>query len=244
MVNAWTCSACSKSLKLSSKYKHLKSIKHQKKLGIAPNIAKVKNPDTGRDIVVNGLTFRKLSKKYFYDEMNNEFIVHITNPKDSSSKLIRGDDKFNNYINHGYIYDKKQNQLINPSEKGEKAFGNGVVEYKLRIFDEHDPMKFLDKRIKYKLKHALEKLQGIKFNFRLSVTMVKNDGQEMEFHAIGKAISVTHEGDIEGSVDEQNSKILQQIDRFTMNGSGWVIKNITQQSILLINTNHRKERVI
>ena len=61
----WTCQTCSSTIQLSSKYYHIKSIKHQKKLVIAPIIAKVKNSDTGRDIVVNGLTFKNLVRNKY-----------------------------------------------------------------------------------------------------------------------------------------------------------------------------------
>src|SRR5277367_714072 len=46
-----------------------------------PDLQKVKNPESGRPIKKGANTFRKLTKKYVFDEEKNKFITKVLDPK-------------------------------------------------------------------------------------------------------------------------------------------------------------------
>src|SRR5260221_2211174 len=81
------------------------------------------NPLTNRYIIKSGHLFKELLKKYEYDINKNEFIAHVKDPKQEYWNQIYGDN-FSKYIGKGYIYNKRDNNLIRPIQKNEKAFKN------------------------------------------------------------------------------------------------------------------------
>jgi len=93
---------------------------------------KVKNPETGRMIKTNTYKFKKLTKIYFYDASNNIFIKEILDPK-TKNKILMNSAKFKKRVNDGYIFNKKNDQLIKPSQKSAAAFGKAFVTYDLNI---------------------------------------------------------------------------------------------------------------
>ena len=56
-----------------------------------PNNKKVKNPESGRQIRTNTQLFRKLSKKYGYDDARNEFLMYVIYPLNNNRKIVKND---------------------------------------------------------------------------------------------------------------------------------------------------------
>src|SRR2546426_1071834 len=101
---------------------------------ITSGYEKVKNPDSGREIKTNTQYFRKLAKKYGYDEENNRFLMYITDPRNADKKIVKNDETFKKYTEkHGYIYDEKENSFSIPSQKSAEALNSGMKCYELKI---------------------------------------------------------------------------------------------------------------
>ena len=225
---------------------------------------KVKNPETGR--LINKFTyplklkngkpmvnedgnwiaeakiankFKELYNKYFYDINNNVFITTALDPK-TNNEIHRRSVQFKKRIDSGYIYKKRNNELIRTSQKSQTIFGKAFATHELKIMNEHDvfiQMHKLNNRIIVLLKRSLKKLNGIKFNigFEIEFSRITSDGTEIKqpFYMIAKVQQVLHESDIVKTVNFQNSDIQQKIDRFTVGGSGWAV-DIVFLGIILI----------
>src|SRR6266536_2705249 len=206
------------------------------------NSQKIKNPETGRLIKKYAYTFKQLIKKYSYDDDKNEFIISVFDPKLKHDISIDSPE-FKKRIEHGYIYDKLNNNLTKPSEKTEKAFKKDVVVvHDLVIINKADPiiqMNKLDKRVKLLLHQALKKQNGIKFNIGLAIILTKPDTNNSDlmitqtFHISEKMIAITNIGEIDGAVLSVNEGIHRRIDRFTIGGSGWSVEEITRHCITI-----------
>ena len=198
---------------------------------------KVKNPESGRLIKTNTQYFRKLVKKYGYDEVRNAFLMYVLDPKDPNTKIVKNDETFNKYLKHGYIYNENDNSFIIPSQKSESAFINGMKVYELKIINKDDPliqMNQLNIRTNVLLKRALDKLKGIKFNIGLDIQFIKTvDGVEVKesFPMSEKVTTVTHRSEIKKSLELQRDGLLRRIDRFTNGGSGWRIHRIMRHYV-------------
>ena len=82
--------------------------KGRPKITIVSDYEKVRNPESGRLIKTNTPYFRKLVKKYDYDEVGKKFLLHVTDPKNPKIKLVKNAETFNSYLDRGYIYDKRK----------------------------------------------------------------------------------------------------------------------------------------
>jgi hypothetical protein len=146
------------------------------KTAILSYYEKVKNPESGRLIKTNTQYFRKLAKKYDYDEVKNEFLMHVLDPKNPNKKLVKNDETFNKYTKRGYIYDKKENSFIIPSKRTKKALDGEVKSYEFSIVNEADPlvqMKELESRVKTLLNIYLKKFNGVKFHIGFTIEFTK-----------------------------------------------------------------------
>src|SRR5277367_3531774 len=205
-----------------------------------PDSQKVKNPESGRPIKKDANTFKKLTKKYVFDEEKNKFITRVFDPK-QNSKIFLNSPKFKKRIEHGYIYDKLNNSLTTRSKKIESAFGNAFVTYDLVIMSKDDPlvqMQKLNNRITTLLKRSLKRLNGIKFNIRFGIEFTKTVSNNNEltevneiFYMNAKIQPVLHESDICSSINYQNNNIRCIIDRYTVGGSGWTVGRIVSHQI-------------
>src|SRR5277367_5195107 len=205
-----------------------------------PDSQKVKNPESGRPIKKDANTFKKLTKKYVFDEEKNKFITSVLDPK-QNSKISLNSSKFKKRIEHGYIYDKLNNSLTTPSKKIQSAFGNAFVTYDLAIMSKDDPlvqMQKLNNRITTLLKRSLKRLNGIKFNIRFGIEFTKTVSNNNEltevneiFYMNAKIQQVLHESDICNSMNYQNNDIRCKIDRYTVGGSGWTVGRIVSHQI-------------
>jgi len=198
---------------------------------------KVRNPETGRMIKTNTYKFKKLTKIYFYDASNNVFTKEILDLK-TKNKILMNSAEFKKRVNDGYIFDKKNDQLIKPSQKSAAAFGKAFVTYDLTIMSEDDPMvqmKTLNDRIMALLKRSLKKLNSIKFNIVFGIEFTKTDNELTKknqiFYTSAKIQQVLHESDIVAAINNQNNDIRCKIDRYTFGGSGWVIGRIVGHQI-------------
>jgi len=186
------------------------------------------------------VTFKKLTKKYLFDEEKNELITKVLDPK-QNSEIPLNSPEFKKRIEHAYLYDKLNNSLTRSSRKSEAAFGNAFVTYDLEIVSKDDPlvqMQKLNNRITILLKRSLKRLNGIKFNIRFGIELTKtvsynNKLTEVNeiFHMNAKIQQVLHESDIFAAVNYQNNDIRCKIDRFTVGGSGWTVKRIVSHQI-------------
>src|SRR2546426_6560763 len=130
---------------------------------ITTGYEKVKNPDSGREILTNTQYFRKLANKYGYDKENNRFLMYVTDPRNADRKIVKNHKTFKKYTEkHGYIYDEKENSFSIPSQKSAEALNSGMKCYELKIVNKDDPfvqMNQLDTRIHFLLNAALKKTE-------------------------------------------------------------------------------------
>ena len=194
------------------------------------------NPLTNRKISKSGATYKALLKNYRYDEHTKKFVTHVKYPKNNANLILINGSYFKEYENKGYVYDQYKNELIKPSKKSAKAFGNVLVTRDLTILNKNDPedqMNKLNQRISFLLNEHLKKLKGLRFNIGLAIQFTKPDPVSENrisetFYIIGKNAVITHESDISKAIQMQRNQISIGIDRFTNNGSGWVIDEITK----------------
>ena len=198
----------------------------------------VKNPDTSRMIKINGPTFKKINRKYFYNIDSNEFYTQVYDPKNSEKKLNVTGSEVQKYIEKGYIFDKQKNAIIIPSRKSEKAFKNHMSVHDFHILSD-DPliqMKELNTRVSVLAARGLEEFKGISFNIGMVIEFTKptenvNEFKMNEFTFVPKLKKLTNNSDISGSVHAMNQHINGMIDRFTNQGSGWVVSKISRHFI-------------
>ena len=206
-------------------------------------VEKVKNPDTGRLIIKNKLTFNKLIKKYNFNESNNKFITKIFDEKRKINIKINS-SKFKKRVKTGYIHDKINSKLTKPSVLSEAAFKNAITTHSLTIVEKIDPItqiNKLDMRIKYILTKELNKrgslkiLTSMEISFLKPIPTINGDLLLNTTHLHAKAITINNKDEIKEAVNKQNSSILAKIDRFTNGGSGWTINEIQRHYITILN---------
>ena len=193
------------------------------------------NPLTNRKISKSGATYKALLKNYRFDENTKTFITHVKYPKNNANLILINGFYFKGYVNKGYIYDQEKNELIKPSKKADTAFGKALVTRHLTILNKNDPedqMNKLHQRISYLLNKHLKELKGLRFNVGMAIQFTKPDPSSDNrisqiFYAIGKSAAITHESDILQAIQTQRDKISIGIDRYTNEGSGWVVDEIT-----------------
>src|SRR6266496_2460625 len=77
---------------------------------------KVENPDTKRMIKTDNVTFKRLSKKYYYNPEKNEFYKYVNDPKKPDVKLDVTGEEVKKYEKEDiYLIEKKI--LLLPQEK-------------------------------------------------------------------------------------------------------------------------------
>src|SRR6266496_6471212 len=70
---------------------------------------KVENPDTKRMIKTDNVTFKRLSKKYYYNPDKNEFYKYVNDPKKPDVKLDVTGEEVKKYEKRGYIFNREKN---------------------------------------------------------------------------------------------------------------------------------------
>src|SRR6266496_2264687 len=70
---------------------------------------KVENHDTKRMIKTDNVTFKRLSKKYYYNPDKNEFYKYVKEPKKPDVKLNVTGEEVKKYEKRGYIFNKEKN---------------------------------------------------------------------------------------------------------------------------------------
>ena len=150
------------------------------------------------------------------------------------SILVDGPD-IKNYLDLGFIYEKKENILSVPITKSERAFKNTVSEYDIKIVSKVDPliqMKLANDSISRLLVKQLEELHGIKLNIGMEILFEKMADAENiiqnSFTFTVKSQSITIKSGVSPTIHAMNQDIAQKIDQYTNQGSGWVISAITR----------------
>src|SRR5271163_338670 len=211
-----------------------------KKIRVINTHEKVVNPDTKRLIKIDNATFKQLSKKYHYNLNENVFYNEVIDPKHPKKKLNVTDPKVKEYEHRGYIFKKEENKIIKPSIKRESAFKDTLNVYELTIVDELDPViqfKSLERRETVLLSQSIKKHKGIKFSTGLEIELVKSvDKENTEsryFTFMPKLVSLTSKDGIPEARRVMHQHINGMIDRFTNQGSGWVVNRILRHFIVV-----------
>src|SRR6266568_1806690 len=196
---------------------------------------KVENPETKRMIRTDKATFKKLAKKYRFNTETNEFYKYVSHPKKPDTKLDVTGEEVKKYEERGYIFDREKNKIVIPGRMAESAKRNTLFDYDLHIANELDPivqMKVLGKREEVIIGRALKKRGGVTLNVSVEIEFVKNDGEVKNvFTFTPKLMTVTSNDEISGARRAMNDHINGMIDRFTNQGSGWVINRIVRHRI-------------
>src|SRR5271163_1880928 len=189
---------------------------------------KVVNPDTKRLIKTDNVTFKTLSKKYYYNKEKNEFCKFVNHPKKPDIKLDVTGPEVRKYMNRGYIFDKENNTIIIPGKKTESAFQKRLFDYDLTIMNELDPtiqMSLLNKRIERMINKSLQIHKGITFGIYMTIEFKKHiDEQQFTFGP--KFMTITSREQIPNTILTMNNFINKKIDEYIDKGSGWVISKV------------------
>src|SRR3989442_11735131 len=166
---------------------------------VATTHEKVKNPDNGREIKTNTLYFRKLANKYGYSNSKNEILMHVPDPNNPNKSIVKNDEKFDHYLERGYVYNEQDNSFIKPSKKTNNAYEGEVQSHEFAIVNKNDPvvqMENMKKRITVLLERYLKEFNGCKFHFGFSVRFQKyEDGDVVEKISVpisAKSSKITH----------------------------------------------------
>ena len=185
---------------------------------------KVENPDTKRMIKTDNVTFKRLSKKYYYNPEKNEFYKYVNDPKNPDVKLDVTGEEVKKYAKRGYIFDKKDNKIIIPGKITESAKKYTLFDYDLHIVNEVDPliqMELLATREKVIIKKALKIHKGVTFNTSMEIEFIKNDGEVKNiFTFTPKLMTINSKDEIFNARHVMNNHINGMIDRYTNQGSG------------------------
>src|SRR6266496_660052 len=190
---------------------------------------KVENPDTKRMIKTDNETFKRLSKKYYYNPEKNEFYKYVNDPKKPDVKLDVTGEEVKKYEKRGYIFNREKNIIITPGNITESAKKYTLFDYDLHIVNEVDPiiqMKLLATREEVIIKRALKIHKGLTFNTSMEIEFIKNDGEVKNiFTFTPKLMTINSKYEISNARYVMNAHINGMIDRYTNQGSGWVIKS-------------------
>ncbi len=95
--------------------------------------------------------------------------------------------------------------------------------------NEVDPiiqMKYLATREEVIIKRALKIHKGLTFNTSMEIEFIKNDGEVKNiFTFTPKLMTINSKYEISNARYVMNAHINGMIDRYTNQGSGWVIKS-------------------
>src|SRR5437867_2095458 len=199
----------------------------------------VNNPETGRAIKTNTLNFRKLANRYGYSNSKNKILMHVPDPNNPNKSIVKNDEKFDNYLERGYVYNEQDNSFIKPSKKTKNGFEGEVQSHEFAIVNKNDPelqMENMKKRVTVLLERYLKEFNGCKFNFGFSIELYKALDEPYEDLKIlvslsAKSSKITHKSEIEKALRIQKEDILRKIDRYTNQGSGWTISRIRNHFI-------------
>src|SRR6266581_1217506 len=196
---------------------------------------KVENPDTKRMIKTDNVTFKRLSKKYYYNPDKNEFYKYVNDPKNPDVKLDVTGEEVKKYAKRGYIFNKEKNIIITPGKITESAKKYTLFDYDLHIVNEVDPiiqMKLLATREEVIIKRALKIHKGLTFNTSMEIEFIKNDGEvKNTFTFTPKLMTINSKYEISNARHVMNAHINGMIDKYTNQGSGWVINRIIRHFI-------------
>src|SRR6267154_719614 len=117
---------------------------------------KVKNPETGREIKTNTLNFRKLAKKYGYSKSRNKFLMHVPDSNNRNKSIIKNDEKFDSYLERGYVYNEQDNSFVKPSKKTQHACYGELQSHDLAIVHKTN-LKLQMKKMKKRVTVLLER---------------------------------------------------------------------------------------
>src|SRR3989442_3118419 len=143
---------------------------------------KVENPDTGREIKTNTLYVRKLANRYGYSNSKNKILMHVADPNNPNKSIVKNDEKFDNYLELGYVYNEQDNSFIKPSKKTKNVFEGEVQSHEFAIVNKNDPvvqMENMKKRVTVLLERYLKEFNGCKFHFGFSVRFQKYEDDDV-----------------------------------------------------------------
>src|SRR5467141_709955 len=196
---------------------------------------KVENPDTKRMIKTDNVTFKRLSKKYHYNPEKNEFYKYVNDPKKPNVQLNVTGEEVKKYEKRGYLFDKEKNIIIIPGKITESAKNYTLFDYDLHIVNDQDPliqMKLLGIREEVIIKRKLKINKGVTFNTSMDIEFIKNDGEvKNTFTFTPKLMTINSKYEISNARQVMNRHINGMIDRYTNQGSGWVINRIMRHFI-------------
>src|SRR5437867_8820006 len=175
----------------------------------------VNNPETGRAIKTNTLNFRKLANRYGYSNSKNKILMHVPDPNNPNKSIVKNDEKFDHYLERGYVYNEQDNSFIKPSKKTKSSFEGEVQSHEFAIVNKNDPelqMENMKKRVTVLLERYLKEFNGCKFHFGFSVRFHKyEDGDVVEKISVplsAKSSKITHKSEIRKALRIQKEDIL------------------------------------
>src|SRR3989442_425611 len=165
--------------------------------------------------------------------------MHVPDPNNPNKSIVKNDEKFDNYLDRGYVYNEQDNSFIKPSKKTKNAFEGEVQSHEFAIVNKNDPVVQLEnmkKRVTVLLERYLKEFSGCKFHIGFSIELYKAVGEPYEDSKIllplsAKSSKITHKSEIGKALRIQKEDILGKIDRFTSQGSGWTISRIRSHFI-------------
>ena len=95
-------------------------------------------------------------------------------------------------------------------------------------------MKLLSKREEVIINRALKKHKGVTFNISMEIEFIKNDyGKDIcqTFTFTPKLMTITSKDQISNATLNMYQHIIGMIDRYTKQGSGWIINRILRHFI-------------
>ena len=103
-------------------------------------------------------------------------------------------------------------------------------------------MNKLNQRISFLLSEHLKKLKGLRFNIGMAIQFIKPDPSSdyvisQTFYMNNKSSIITHESMISDAIHTQRDEIIRRIDKFTVNGSGWTVEQITKHYLSIAEYN-------
>src|SRR5215510_2090432 len=107
------------------------------------------------------------------------------------------------------------------------------MDYELDVINPDDPelqMITLEKRIVCILKNKLNKLLGVKYDIYLTIEITKN-GKVDEVNFRSHSRGLIDKDKISKTLSKHRNQILQEIDSYTMNGSGWTANRIVGHTL-------------
>ena len=114
----------------------------------------------------------------------------------------------------------------------EKALKGYTISFEVGIVSDSDPLVQLQttrQSIKDNLKKVLEKMKGFKFNETLKITFEKQKGDgwiEKTAYFTEKPQTITNEAEVAKALQKTQNYIINKIQQWISEGSGWVVKTV------------------